>query len=116
MLASLLRLNAIRIMKSVLAGTAASKLQDVLEAAFCEEEEDNEDDVPEDQPEEEPTVSLGESSISTKQKAPQLLVHPKRKSGHQQKGGICALSDASCYYPTTSDVKCLAYLHGGVDS
>ena len=79
MLASLLRLNAIRIMKSVLARTAASKLQDVLEAAFCEEEEDNEDYVPEDQPEEEPTVSLGESSTSTKQKAPQLLVHPNAK-------------------------------------
>ena len=66
MLVSLLRLNAIKIMKSVLGGTAASKLQDVLEAAFGDEDEDDEDYIPEDQPEEESTASLGESLTSTK--------------------------------------------------
>ena len=45
-------------MKSVLTGTAASKLQDVLKAAFCDEYEDNEDYIPKDQPKEEPTASL----------------------------------------------------------
>ena len=50
MSASLLRLNAIKMMKSVLAGTAASKLQDVLEAAFGNESDDDEDYTPEGQP------------------------------------------------------------------
>ena len=36
----------------------------------------------------------------------------KHKAGH--KDGICALSDASCYYPTTNDAKSSAYLHSGV--
>ena len=113
MLASLLRLNAIKTMKSILAGTAANKLQDVLEAAFGGEDEDDEDYIPEDQPEDEPSTSQGESSTAMKQKAPPTTSASKHKTGH--KGGICALSDASCYYPTTSDAKSSAYLHGGVD-
>ena len=110
---SLLRLNAIKTMKSVLAGTAANKFQDVLKVAFGEEDEDEEDYVPEDQPENEPSTSQGESSTALKWKAPPPTGASKCKAGH--KSGFCALSDASCYYPTTNDAKSLAYLHSGVN-
>ena len=43
MLVSLLRLNAIKTMKSVLARTAANKLQNVLKAAFGGKDEDDKD-------------------------------------------------------------------------
>ena len=105
MSASLLRLDAIQTMKIVLAGTAANKLQDVLEAAFGGDEEKETED-PEGQPEDEPSTSQGESSL--KQKA--------SPSGKTTKSGICTLSDASCYFPTDSNAKSSAYLHGGVDS
>ena len=107
MLMSLLRLNAIKTMKSVLAGTATSKLQDVLEAAFGDEKDDDEDYIPEDQPQDEPSTS------SMKWKAASTVGASKCKAGH--KGSICALTDASCYYPTTNDAKSSAYLHGGVN-
>ena len=66
MSASLLRLNAIKMIKSVLAGTAANKLQDELKAAFGGEDKDDEDYIPEDQPEDEPSTSQGESSTAMK--------------------------------------------------
>ena len=110
MSASLLRLDAIQTMKIVLAGTAANKLQDVLEAAFGGDEEKETED-PEGQPEDEPSTSQGESSL--KRKASPSGSGPKRKTA---KSGICTLSDASCYFPTDSDAKSSAYLHGGVDS
>ena len=113
MSASLLRLNVIKTMKSVLAGTTANKLQDVLEVAFGGEDKDDEDYVPEDQPEDEPSTSQGESSTAIKRKAPPTTGASKCKAGH--KSGICALLDVSCYYPTTNDTKSSAYLHGGVD-
>ena len=49
-------------MKIVLAGTAANKLQDVLEVAFSGDEEKETED-PEGQPEDEPPTSQGESSL-----------------------------------------------------
>ena len=48
-----------------------------------------------------------------KQKAAPTVGASKCKARH--KGSICALTDASCYYPTTNDAKSSAYLHGGVD-
>ena len=50
---SMLRLHAIRLIKSVLASTKTKKLQDVLEAAFGSDEEDDEDIPTEEEKEEE---------------------------------------------------------------
>ena len=97
-------------MKIVLARTAANKLQDILEVAFGGDEEKETED-PEGQPKDEPSTSQGDSSL--KQKASPSGSGPKCKTA---KSGICTLSDASCYFPTDSDAKSSAYLHGGVDS
>ena len=98
-------------MKSVLAGTEAKKLQDVLEAAFGTIEEKHEDaPTEEEEEEEEPSTSSG-----VKRKVPQPQGSTKRKCAHPSKGGICALSDATIYFPTTADTSA-SYLHAGVDS
>ena len=109
----MLRLHTIQLMKSVLAGTEAKKLQDVLEAAFGTIEEKHEDaptEEEEEEEEEEPSTSFG-----VKRKVPQPQGSTKRKSSHPSKGGICALSDATIYFPTTADTSA-SYLHAGVDS
>ena len=109
MSASMLQLHAIPLLKSVLAGTEAKKLQDVLEAAFGTVKEKHED-APTEEEEEEPSTSFG-----VKRKVPQLQGSAKRKSSHPSKGGICALSDATIYFPTTANASA-SYLHAGVDS
>ena len=109
MSASLLHLHAIRLMKSVLAGTETKKLQDVLEAAFGSDEEDDED-IPPEEEKEEPSTSSG-----VKKKFPQPQGSSKWKASHPSKAGICALTDASVYFPTISDAS-TSYLHAGVDS
>ena len=45
-------------MKSILAGTETKKLQDVLEAAFESDEEDDKDVIPEEEKEEEASIFL----------------------------------------------------------
>ena len=110
MSASMLRLHAIRLMKSVLAGTETKKLQDMLEAAFGSDEEDDEDIPTEEEKEEEPSTSSG-----VKRKIPQPQGSSKQKVFHPSKGGICALTDATIYFPTTLDAS-TSYLHAGVDS
>ena len=110
MSASMLRLHAIRLLKSILAGTETKKLQDVLEAAFGSNEEDDEDIPPEEEKEEEPSTSSG-----VKRKIPQPQGSSKRKASHPSKAGICALADATIYFPSTSDAS-TSYLHAGVDS
>ena len=110
MSASLLRLHAIGLMKSIFAGTETKKLQDVLEAAFGSDEEDDEDIPPEEEKEEEPSTSSG-----VKRKISQPQGSSKRKASHPSKAGICALTDATIYFPTTSDAS-TSYLHAGVNS
>ena len=112
MSASLLHLNAIRLMKGVLAGTETKKLQDVLEVAFCEQGAeganyvpDEEEEVGEAEPEEEASTSTG-----AKRKVPSPSSLAKCS-----KMGICALSDVVIHYPTTSEAQASAYLHAGVD-
>ena len=99
-------------MKGVLAGTKTKKLQDVLEAAFCEQGAegadyvpDEEEEVGEAEPEEEASTSTG-----AKRKVPSPSSLAKCS-----KMGICALSDAVVHYPTTSEAQASAYLHAGVD-
>ena len=107
----MLRLHAIRLIKSVLAGTEAKKLHDVLEAAFGTVEEKQEDTpTKEEEEEEEPSTSSG-----VKRKVPQPQGSAKRKCAHPSKGGICALSDATIYFPTTADASA-SYFHAGIDS
>ena len=119
-----------RIMKGVLASTATKKLQDVLEAAFhegveeeedyaleAEEEDDNEEEdedwVPE-SVEESDTPKAEAATSGTKRKAPPPTGAAKRKASQPTKGGICLLSEALLYYPTTSDAKA-SYLHSGIN-
>ena len=109
MSASLLRLNAIRLMKGVLAGTKTKKLQDVLEAAFCEQGVEGDDYIPDEEEEEEEAEQEASTSTGVKHKAPPT---PTAKCS---KVGICALSDAVIHYPTTSEAQSSAYLHAGVD-
>ena len=66
MSSSMLCLHAIQLWKSVLAGTETKKLQDVLEAAFSSDEEDDED-IP---TEEEKEVEVS-TFLSLKRKIPQ---------------------------------------------
>ena len=112
MSASLLCLNAIHLMKEVLAGTETKKLQDVLEAAFCEEGAKDDDFIPDEKEETEETKPEEEASTSNgiKHKAP-----PSTSSSKRSKIGICALSDATIHYPTTSEAQSSAYLHAGID-
>ena len=110
MSASMLHLHAIRLMKSVLAGTKTKKLQDVLEAAFGSDKEDDDDIPTKEEKEEEASTSSG-----IKRKIPQLQGSSKQKASHPNKAGICALSDATVYYPTTLDAS-TSYLHAGIDS
>ena len=112
MSASLLRLNAIRLMKGVLTGTETKKLQDVLEAAFCEQGAEGDDYIPDEEEEAEEAEPEEEASTSTgvKHKAP-----PPTPAAKHSKVRICALSDAVVHYPTTSEAQSSAYLHAGVD-
>ena len=106
----MLRLHAIRLMQSVLAGTETKKLQDILEAAFGTEEKETEEGPFEEELETEASTSSG-----TKRKIPQPEGSSKRKASQPTKTGVCALSDAAIYYPTTADAAA-SYLHAGVDS
>ena len=109
MSASMLCLHAIRLMKSVLACTETKKLQDVLEAAFGSNE-DNDEDIPTEEEKEEPLTSSG-----VKRKIPQPQGSSKQKVSHPSKAGICTLTDATIYFPTTLDAS-TSYLHAGVNS
>ena len=127
-----MRLDSIRTIKCALAGTATSKFTDVLEAVFgideenprdFEAEEDKPDVVPEEGIATKETVegeSLSDPVASTsvgvgaKRKAPTstTTVKSKRKSSKPVKGGVCALVDATVFYPFDSNT----YLHTGVPS
>ena len=50
-----------------------------------------------------------------REKIPQPEGSSKRKAPQPTKTGVCTLSDAAIYYPTTADTA-VSYLHAGVDS
>ena len=127
-----MRLDSIHTIKCALAGNAMSKFTDILEAVFGIDEENlPEFEVEEDKPDIVPEEGLttkeaveGESlsdpmastsvGVGAKHKAPTstTTVKLKRKSSKPVKGGVCALVDATVFYPFDSNT----YLHTGVPS
>ena len=118
-----MRIDSIRTIKSALAGTATTKLTDVLEAVFRvneeyvpEMEEEEPDEAEEDLPAEGVVPKSSEveagtsSSKGTKCKAPAVKSSSKRKQSKPTKGGVCKLEDATPLYPTQEK----GYLHTGV--
>ena len=97
-------------MKGVLTETKTKKLQDVLEAAFCEQGVEGDDYIPDEEEEEEEAKQEASTSTGVKCKAP-----PPTPTAKRSKVRICALSDAVVHYPTTSEAQSSAYLHAGVD-
>ena len=116
MVASLLRRDSCRSIKTVLAGTATSRFTDVIESAFGgeeaadvqeaykeagEEEDDGEEGT-------EPAESEASTSEHTKRK--QSSVPPKRELPRTEG---CSLEDATVYYSTLSAEG--NHLHTAVD-
>ena len=128
MTASRLCLDAVHLIKTVLAGTDTKNFTDVLEATFggasepaCIEEEEEDDDEEEEEPEEtierkevEPSTSSAPTTLSRKCPASTPSEVPAKK---QTKKGpshqICKLKDASPIYPMVADSE--SYLHSGVE-
>ena len=128
MTASRLRLDAVHLIKTVLAGTDTQNFTDVLEATFGGasepahiEEEEEEDDEEEEEQEEttkrkevEPSTSSTPTTCSCKHPASTPSEVPAKK---QTKNGpshqICKLKDASPIYPTVADSE--SYLHSAVE-
>ena len=112
MTASLLRLNTVRLMKGVLAGTATQRFQDVMEAAFggaeplelCKafegEVEEEEEEGAEAEEENQPGTSSATLSQAMKRKLPPYDAGSaaKCKGQHSVKGGVCSLSEADSIY------------------
>ena len=124
MTATMLKRDALAIMKAALAGTETSRFTDVLEAAFVddsklpqpaddplfEEDNDNDDDellIKEKEAPKQPQASTSTLSTTLKHKIP-ATEEPSAK-----KGGICSLADAELCYPSVSDKE--RYLHCGVN-
>ena len=118
-----MRIDSIRSLKSALAGTATSKLTDVLEAVFGvpeeftpEMEEEEPDEAEEDLPAEGAVPKSSEAeagpstSKGTKRKAPATKTSSKRKQSKPTKAGVCKLEDAVPLYPFQEK----GYLHTGV--
>ena len=129
MTASLLRKDAVAIIKTALACTQTEHFINVMEAAFVSDEVkaeilgqgdtlDEEDLKDEDleqiieNPEETPSTSTLTRAL--KCKLPPPTEEGKRKaSSHPSKGGISTLKDATPLFPTTAHQG--KYLHMGVD-
>ena len=127
-----MHLDSSRTIKYVLAGTATSKFTDVLEAVFgideenppeFEEEEDEPDTIPEEGLTTKETVegeSLLDPVASTsvgvgakcKASANAPTIKSKHKSSKPVKGRVCALADATVFYPFDPST----YLHIDVPS
>ena len=127
-----MHLDSIHTIKCVLAGTATSKFTDVLKAVFgideenppeFEEEEDEPDTIPKEGLTTKETVegeSLLDPVVSTsvgigakwKTSANVPTIKSKRKSSKPVKGGVCALADATVFYPFDPNT----YLHTDVPS
>ena len=121
-----MRLDAIRTIKSALAGMATSKFTDILEAVFgideeevpdFEEEEDEPDAVPEEglttKETAESSIPVASTSSGTGAKCKAASApsgHPKCKANKPVKAGVCKLEDATVFYPSSKN----NYLHTGV--
>ena len=121
-----MRLDAVRTLKSVFAGTTTSHFTNVIEAVFGVDEENPppEDEEPEDRDEDIPQEGLVDkdapgtsssqpstSSQGVKRKTSEVSKQKsKRKSTKPTKAGVCKLEDATPLYPTDE----ATYLHTGV--
>ena len=125
MVASLLRRDAVCLIKTVLAGTATACFTDVIEGVFSEEEPASvcetfeeappEDIVEEEEEAKEPSGACASSSKTVKRKQPSSSTSSsKRKVAHPTHGGMCNLDSAEVYYLQSSDEG--NNLHAGVDS
>ena len=127
---SCLRLDAVCMIKTVLASTATKDFTDVMGATFggtakpahMEEEDDNDDDEdyePEEQDIEEtgdePSTSSAATTRSQKHLSATPTTVPKKKQAIKKPSSheVCKLKDASPIYLTVSDSK--AYLHSCVE-
>ena len=130
MVASMLRRDAARLMKAVLAGTKTKHFTDVIEAAFVGDEAKLQPDIKKDLPEEaeeeeeeEPEEGKIETpeqpSTSTLSKAMKRKAPAPTETGSEKvrvlgkRTGCCKLRDATPLYPTTVDKD--RYLHTGVE-
>ena len=121
MVASLLRRDASRIIKTVLAGTATQKFTDTIEGVFGLDEPDDMREAFEEAPKEEEVEDVEDvpqastSTTGTKRKhSSTSSTGGKRKPSHPTHGGICSLESAEIYYPSTADES--SYLHAGIDA
>ena len=125
MVASLLRRDAIRLIKTVLAGTAMAQFTDVIEGVFGEEEPASvceafkeappKDTAEEEEEDEEPVGVCASSSKTVKRKQPSASSSSSKcKVAHPTCGGMCSLDSAEVYYSRSSDEG--NHLHAGVDS
>ena len=130
MSAATLRLDAVRMIKTVLASTATKHFTDVIEAVFSGAEDksvkkameteegilpdDDDDDAEEDTPGK-PTAQPSVSTLSKamKRKAPPPADNPKKSAPSKKTSPICALEDAMIIYPSAKEEE--RYLHAGVD-
>ena len=121
MVASVLWHDAVKMIKTVLAGTATGRFTDVIEATFGEEEpvelQKVLDEAADEEEEEEEEMEQGASASSSKGGKHKNSTTPstssKCKPAHPTHGGLCHLDDAEVYFPTIADKG--AYLHTGVD-
>ena len=121
MVASVLWCDAVKMIKTVLAGSATGRFTDVIEAAFGKDEQVELqkvlDEATEEEEEEEEEMEQGASASTSKGGKCKSSTTPstssKRKPTHPSHGGLCHLDDAEVYFPTIADKG--AYLHTGVD-
>ena len=127
MVGAMLRLDASRIIKTALAGTATERFTDVIEATFGTEEpkelqeelEEAEEHELGMEQEEEPGegATAGPSTSGSrgpKRKGAPLSSKSQRpKTTYSPKGGVCSLKDAAPLFPSVSDAD--NYLHCGIN-
>ena len=121
MVASVLHRDAVKIIKTVLAGTATGRFANVIEAAFGEDEpmqlQKALDETVEEEEEEEELEGASASASTSEGRKHKSSLTPstshKRKASHPSHGGVCQLDEAELYFPTVSDKG--VRLHAGVD-
>ena len=131
MSSSTIRLDAVRMIKTVLAGTATQRFLDVIEAVFGGEEEksirdemeaeegiplDVKEDDDDEEKEEEPEGDKASTSTlfrAMKRKAPPPTTNPKKSALPPKTPAVCSLEQASIIYPSLANKD--GYLQAGVD-
>ena len=121
MVASMLKFDAARLMKTALAGTATKRFTDVIQSAFegvdpevlCQQLEIEEEEEEGDEAVEEGAEEPIETPVTQSQKCKATTPLETSSSKSTKNKGICALSDATVVYPSVID-KQKGYLHSGV--